>query len=124
MRARLGDDTFGSIGMAAVDSRICIRFGQPSAVPKEVVEPPASCALCCTCGSLRASTVFQVEYAYLRVSSTCDDGTVVRVGHELDGEDVGMVASADTGIEGERLRLVVGVVLPDVEVGIVGAGSE
>ena len=107
--------------MAAIDSGICICFGQPSATPKEVIKSPASCTLCCTSGSLGGTTIFQVKYPHFRITGTGHDGPVVRVGHELDGEDVGTVACADTGIEAERFCLVLGIVLPDVEVGIVRA---
>lgn len=121
MRARLGNDTLGSVGMAAIDSGVRICFGQPSAVPKEVVESPASCTLRCTGSSLGTDTIFQVKYPHFGISGTGHDGPIIRVGHELDGENVGTVASADAGVESERFCLVLRIVLPDVEVCIVRA---
>ena len=124
MSARFGHDAFSSIGMAAVDSCVRVCFCQPLAIGKEIVEPPAPCALLCTCGSLCTSTIFQIKDSYFRITSACHDGTIVRMGHKLDREDVGMMAGANARIECEGLRLVGRVVLPNVEVGIIGAGSE
>ena len=44
--------------------------------------------------------------------------------HELDGEDISMVASIDTRIEREGFRLAIWVVIPDVQVSVVRARGE
>jgi hypothetical protein len=46
------------------------------------------------------------------------------VGHELDGEDVGMVASAHARVEGEGFREISWIVIPDIQIGVIGARGE
>lgn len=87
MGARLSHDSLRSIGMASVDPAICIAFVQPPRIPKEVVEPPTSCA--CSERIIRARlccrpSVFQIEDTDLRIACASDYGAVARVGHEFD----------------------------------------
>jgi hypothetical protein len=46
------------------------------------------------------------------------------VGHELDAEDVSMVPCGNTSVEGEWFGEIDRVIIPDIEVGIIGSGSE
>jgi hypothetical protein len=68
--------------------------------------------------------MLQVKDTNLGVSRAGDQRAVARMRHELDGEDVGMVTGADTCVQREGLRGSVGIVVPDVQVGVIGAGSE
>ena len=81
--------------MTPVNTSISGGIIQPPSITKESAESSAPGAVlgggvCCSASS---ATVFQVEHPNLGVACTCNDGSVVRVGHELDAEDVGMVAS-------------------------------
>ena len=122
MRARFGDYTLGTVCVAAINTRIRILVVQPAGVLEKAVEASAAS----TGGEARlrrgivtGPTVLQVKDADLRVSCTCDYCSITRVGHEFDAEDIGLMASTDTGIESEWLRQVARIVVPDVEIGVI-----
>ncbi len=62
-----------------------------------------------------------VEDPDLGVSSGGNDGPVIGVGHELDGEDVLRVTGAHTRVQGEGPSLGLWVVGPNVQMRIVGS---
>ena len=100
---------------------------QPACVPEKIVESPTPCA--CRIGwvgrtSLCCATIFEIEHADLRVSSTGDHGPVARVGHELDRKDVCMMTGAHTRVQGEGLCKTGRGVVPNVKIGIIRTRSE
>jgi hypothetical protein len=74
---------------------------------------PASGPIC------RVARVFYVEDA--NVVGTRYDGTVVRVGHKLHGEDVRSVACYDRGSKAELLRVRTRIVCVNVDTVVIGA---
>ena len=46
------------------------------------------------------------------------------MGHELDRKDISMMTGAHARVQGKWLCQAGGIVVPDVEIGIVGARSE
>lgn len=124
MWTRFCDDTFGSISVAAVYTCIGICLTQPTTIREEIVESPASCTFQCWPARLVSSTVFKIEDAHFSITGTCYDCSVIGVGHEFDREDVRMMSRADTGTKCHSFGLIVGIVTPNIEVGIIGTRSK
>jgi hypothetical protein len=124
MRAGLGDDSLGTVGMAAIDTSIGVGLIKPAGIWKEIIETSASRAGIDFWGRSWATAVFEIENSNLGVSSTGNHSPVIGVGHEFDGEDIGMMTSVHARVERERFGYVCRVVLPYVEVGIIGARGE
>lgn len=106
VRRRLGDNPLHAIGMAPVDPSIGITFTQITRPFKEVVEASApsrsrKCRGRIGVGITVAGGVFDVEDAHLRVTGAGDQGAIVGMWHELDGEDVGLVTRGHGGAERE-----------------------
>jgi len=113
--------------MASVHPCIGVAIIQPPGMAEEVVESSAPCIggkAGISCCILRCTTIFKIEHADLEVAGAGDDGSVARVGHEFDAEDVGMVASAYTRIESKRLCQIRWIVIPDVEICVIRAGCK
>ena len=109
--------------MASIDPCVRIRLIQPPSVTKEFVESPTAGATLERSVSRisRITAVLKVADPNLGVPCTCNDGTVVGVGHEFDAENIRVVTSSNTGVEGERFSKIGGVVVPDVQVGVIRA---
>jgi len=110
--------------MASVYPSIGIGLIEPPGVTEKAIEPPTSCVG--GEGGLRwvgrcGTAVFQIKDTHFRVPGTSHNGSITRMGHELDGEDVGPVAGGNTGIEGESIWQAGRIVIPDVEISIIRA---
>jgi hypothetical protein len=87
--------------MASVDSSIGVSFAEIPGPFKEIVE-----ALTAggsrkgrgSAGIVAFAGIFNVENAHLRVARAGYQGSVIGMRHELDGEDIGLVASENCGV--------------------------
>lgn len=101
---RLGDNPLHAISMTPVDPSIGVAFTQITRPFKEVVEATApsrggKCRGRIGVAVAVATGVFDVEDAHLRVAGAGDQSAIVGMWHELDGEDVGLVARGHGGVE-------------------------
>jgi hypothetical protein len=67
--------------------------------------------------------VFDIENTYLRVTGACNYCSIVRLWHEFDREDVGLVTGEDGSIECKRSIGGFGLIRVDIEMLIIRAGS-
>ena len=81
--------------------------------------PSSRCQIRCSRRDTGFARVFDIKYPNLRISSTCYKCSIVRVGHKLDGEDVGFVPGGDGGRKGEGCGSGVGLVGMDVQMLII-----
>lgn len=126
-RRRLRDNTLDPVRMTPVDPRIGIPLAQIAHAPKEVVETLAArgrsrCrrrGRTAVCGG-----VFEIKDPHLGIASAGDQGPIVGVGHELDGENIGSVAGKNGRVQGKRRSGGVRLVGVDVQMLIVGARGQ
>jgi hypothetical protein len=107
-----------------VDAGVGVGLIQPSCIAEEAVESPTSGAGGNIGARICSASMLKIEDTDLGVSGAAHDGSVIGVGHELDGEDVGMMPSAHARVQSKGSRKVGRVILPDVEIGIVGTRGE
>lgn len=127
VRRRLGDNAFHTVCMAPVDPSIGIAFTQIPHSSKEVVETSTSSRRHERRrggGVAIAAGVFDVEHSDLGIAGAGNQGAIVRVGHKLDGEDIGLVAREHGRIQRERRSRRLWLVRVDIQVLVVGPRRE
>jgi hypothetical protein len=67
------------------------------------------------------ASIFDVEHPHLSITSTGDQRLIVRVRCKFDAKDVGCVAGREDGAQGEGFGCGIGIVRPNIEIGVVGA---
>jgi hypothetical protein len=93
--------------MAPVHTAVGIFCSQESGIGEEIVKSPASGGGSRRRLSLKVAIpagIFDVKNPNLMVARACYQGTVIRVWHELDREDIRPVTRMEGGIQGEGRR--------------------
>ena len=72
----------------------------------------------------RPSAVFDVENSDLSISGCGDKCGVVRMGHELDGENICGMAGCNGGFQSKRCHGVLTLIGMDIEMLIIAAGGK
>ena len=124
---RLCHNSFHSIRMRSIDPCVCISVTQIVHASVHVLEPlPTSggCHVRPRRQPSRPPTVLNIKDPHFSISSCRDEGAVIGVWHEFDGEYIGSMARSNGSSKGKGSNCGVWLVCVDIEMLVIAAGSQ